>query len=72
MCSSDLIYAGTRGYLDKIDVGAVGRFERDLVAFLRAKKGDLLASIGSKKDISKDGIEDNIKSALDEFSGTFA
>ncbi|MGD9979198.1 MAG: F0F1 ATP synthase subunit alpha [Hyphomonadaceae bacterium] len=67
-----LIYAGTRGYLDKIDVANVGRFERELVAWLRTKKADLLKAIVDKKDIGKDGIEDKIKASLDEFSATFA
>ncbi len=67
-----LIYAGTRGYLDKIEVADVVRFERELVEWLRAKKADLLKSIIDKKDISKDGIEDKIKAALTEFSATFA
>jgi F-type H+-transporting ATPase subunit alpha len=67
-----LIYAGTRGYLDKVDVNAVGRYESELTAWLRAKKGDLLTSIKSKKDIKADGIEDKIKAALDEFTSSFA
>jgi F-type H+/Na+-transporting ATPase subunit alpha len=67
-----LIYAGTRGYLDKIAVDQVGRFERELTTWLRAKKADLLTSIIDKKDIGKDGIEDKIKAALDEFTASFA
>jgi F-type H+/Na+-transporting ATPase subunit alpha len=67
-----LIYAGTRGYLDKVAVNDVGRFERELVSFLRSKKSDLLKAIVDKKDIGKDGIEDKIKATLDEFSKTFA
>jgi F-type H+-transporting ATPase subunit alpha len=67
-----LIYAGTRGFLDKVDVAHVGRFERELIAWLRAKKADLLKAIVDKKDIGKDGIEDKIKAALTEFSSTFA
>jgi F-type H+-transporting ATPase subunit alpha len=67
-----LIYAGTRGYLDKIDVANVGRYERELVLWLRAKKADLLKAIVDKKDIGKDGIEDKMKAALEEFTATFA
>jgi F-type H+-transporting ATPase subunit alpha len=67
-----LIYAGTRGYLDKVDVANVGRYERELVAWLRAKKADLLKAIVDKKDIGKDGIEDKMKAALQEFTSTFA
>jgi len=67
-----LIYAGTRGYLDKVAVADIGRYESELTSWLRAKKADLLSSIKGKKDISKDGIEANIKAALDEFGATFA
>ncbi len=67
-----LIYAGTRGYLDKIDVNSVQNFERELTAWLRAKKSDLLASIRAKQDIKTDGIEEKIRAALDEFLKTFA
>ncbi|MCX7356562.1 MAG: F0F1 ATP synthase subunit alpha [Alphaproteobacteria bacterium] len=67
-----LIYAGTRGYLDKIDVANIGRYERELTAWMRAKKADLLKAIVDKKDIGKDGIEDKIKGALEEFTATFA
>jgi F-type H+-transporting ATPase subunit alpha len=66
-----LIYAGTRGYLDKIGVADVGRYEKELTAWLRAKKADLLKSIITKKDIKADGIEDKIKAALDEFTAAF-
>ena len=48
------------------------RYEKELVAWLRAKKADILKSIREKKDISKDGIEDKLKAALDEFGATFA
>jgi len=67
-----LIFAGTRGYLDKVPVNTVRRFEAELVSWLRAKKGDLLTAIRTKKDIKAEGIEDKIKTALDEFSATFA
>ena len=68
-----LIYAGTRGYLDKIDVSAVGRYEKELVAWMRAKKSDVLSEIRSKKELDKAGvIEGKIKAALEEFGASFA
>jgi F-type H+/Na+-transporting ATPase subunit alpha len=67
-----LIYAGTRGYLDKVPVNQIRRFEADLVEWLRAKKADLLTAIRDKKDIKADNIEDRIKASLDEFSASFA
>ncbi|HYD72483.1 MAG TPA: F0F1 ATP synthase subunit alpha, partial [Candidatus Binatia bacterium] len=45
-----LIYAGTRGYLDKVPVDGVQRYEKELVAWLRAKKADILSAIREKKD----------------------
>ncbi|HPN06883.1 MAG TPA: F0F1 ATP synthase subunit alpha [Hyphomonadaceae bacterium] len=72
-----VIYAGTRGYLDKVPVDAVVRFEAELLRHIRAEKQALLADIRDLKDISKNGkdggkIEDGIKATLDAFSKTFA
>ncbi|RYY98573.1 MAG: F0F1 ATP synthase subunit alpha, partial [Alphaproteobacteria bacterium] len=72
-----VIYAGTRGYLDKIPTDAVVRFEAELLRHIRAEKQALLTDIRDVKDISKNGkdgakIEDGIKATLDAFSKTFA
>src|SRR5262249_49998836 len=68
-----VIYAGTRGYLDKIGVNDVGRYESELRAWLKSKKAALLADIVTKKELDKAGVvEGKIKAALDEFGATFA
>jgi len=72
-----VIYAGTRGYLDKIPTDAVVRYEAELLRHIRADKQALLADVRDQKDISKNGkdggkIEDAIKATLDSFSKTFA
>ena len=67
-----LIYAGTRGFVDKVGVESIRRYEAELVTFLRSKHADLLEAIRTKKDISKDGIEDKIKAALNSFGASFA
>ncbi|MGH6949513.1 MAG: F0F1 ATP synthase subunit alpha, partial [Vitreimonas sp.] len=68
-----VIYAGTRGYLDKVAVDQVQRYEAELRAWLRAKKPELLAEIVSKKELDKAGaVEGKIKAALDEFTAAFA
>ncbi len=72
-----VIYAGTRGYLDKIPTDAVVRYEAELLRHIRADKQALLADIRDQKDISKNGkdggkIEDAIKATLEAFSKTFA
>jgi F-type H+/Na+-transporting ATPase subunit alpha len=65
------IYAGVRGYLDKVAVSDIGRFEAELLRSLRAKNADLLAEIRSAKQITPD-TESRLKAALDAFAGTFA
>ncbi len=72
-----VIYAGTRGYLDKIPTDAVVRYEAELLRHIRADKQALLADVRDQKDISKNGkdggkIEDAIKATLESFSKTFA
>jgi F-type H+-transporting ATPase subunit alpha len=66
-----VIYAGTRGYLDKIPTSAVGRFEREFLARLHSKHSALLTGIRTKKALD-DKLEGDLKAALDSFSETFA
>jgi F-type H+-transporting ATPase subunit alpha len=67
-----LIYAGTNGYLDKIDVSEVGRFEAGLINNLRGKNSDLLEYITKEDPKIKGDAADKISSVLDEFSADFA
>ena len=66
-----VIYAGTKGYLDKIDVKEVTKFEKELVSFLQSSGKALIEEI-TKNDQKIDGqIEDKIKSTLDQFSKSY-
>ncbi|WP_300059636.1 F0F1 ATP synthase subunit alpha [uncultured Roseobacter sp.] len=67
-----VIFAGTNGYLDKIDVSEVGRFEAGMLAHLRSKHHDLLDDITNNDRKVKDDLADAIKAALDEFAADFA
>ena len=67
-----VIYAGTKGYLDKIDVSEVGRWEAGLLAHLRSKHDDLLKDITNNDRKVKDELEDKIKAALDSYAADFA
>ncbi|MHC0053733.1 F0F1 ATP synthase subunit alpha [Actibacterium sp. D379-3] len=67
-----VIYAGTKGYLDKVAVKDVGRFEAGLLAHLRQKNADLLADITNNDRKVKGELEDKIKAALDDFANDFA
>src|ERR1700754_2088075 len=65
-----VIYAGTRGYLDKIPTSAVGRFEREFLARLHSKHQGLLDKIRVEKDLKN--VEDDLKTVLGGFAETFA
>ena len=67
-----LIFAGTNGYLDKIDVSEVGRFEAGLLTSLRGKHSDLLDYITKDDPKIKGEAADKISFVLDEFSADFA
>ncbi|MCD9149572.1 F0F1 ATP synthase subunit alpha [Pseudophaeobacter flagellatus] len=67
-----VIFAGTQGYLDKIDVKSVGRYEEGMLAHLRSKHADLLEWISTEDPKIKGDAADKIKAALDEFAADFA
>ncbi|MEX0279357.1 MAG: F0F1 ATP synthase subunit alpha, partial [Ruegeria sp.] len=67
-----VIFAGTNGYLDKIDVSDVGRYEAGLLAHLRGKHADLLQWITDEDPKVKGEASDKIKAAIDEYAATFA
>ena len=65
------VYAGTRGYIDGIAVGDVGRFEKELLARIHANHASLLEGIRTKKDLTAD-LEAELKDILAAFVKTFA
>lgn len=67
-----LIFAGTNGYLDSVEVNQVGRFEAGLLAHLRGKHSDLLDYITNEDPKIKGEAETKIRTALDEFAADFA
>ena len=66
-----VIYAGTNGYLDAMPVSKVREFENGLLLFLRSKHADILDTIRTSKELSKDTTEKLVK-AIDAFAKTFA
>ena len=67
-----VIYAGTNGYLDNVDVKEVGRFEAEMLKHLRANNADLLADITENDRKVKGELADKVKAALDAFAKDFA
>ena len=64
------IYAGVRGYLDRIPVEAVTRFEQGLLALIRSQHGGVLKEIREKREITKE-IDEKLKSIMDTYAKTF-
>ncbi|PRY92415.1 F0F1 ATP synthase subunit alpha [Donghicola tyrosinivorans] len=67
-----VIFAGTQGYLDKVAVKDVGRYEAGLLKFLRTQKKDLLDWITNEDPKIKGDAADKIKAVLDEYAKNFA
>jgi F-type H+-transporting ATPase subunit alpha len=65
-----VVYAANNGYVDAYPVGAVRRFETELLSFMESKHGQLLGDLKVKKAIDAE-LEGRIKSALEEFKGQF-
>ena len=65
------IFAGTKGFLDKLAIKDVNRYEREMLAALREKGADILTAIRTEKAISKDN-EAKLLAFLEAFGKTFA
>jgi len=66
-----VIFAGTRGYLDRVDVANVGRFETGMLAEMRARHPEILEAIRNEREISA-ATEKALTEFLDAFARTFA
>jgi F-type H+-transporting ATPase subunit alpha len=67
-----VIYAGTNGYLDKLPVSAVGKFERGLLQHLRTARKDVLGELRDNDNKVAGALEEKIKGAIDEFAKSFS
>jgi len=65
------IYAGVKGYLDRIEVRDIARFEKGLLAELKAKHAEILTAIATEKQITAQ-TEEKLRAAIDAFAKTFA
>ncbi len=64
------IYAGTKGYLDKLPVGKVTEFERRMLGDLKARHPDVLSSIRDTREMKPD-VEKALVGFLDGFAKNF-
>ncbi|MGB8181398.1 MAG: F0F1 ATP synthase subunit alpha [Stellaceae bacterium] len=65
------IFAGTRGYLDKVEIADVTRFEAQMLGELRTKAPKILMSIREKRELNPD-TEKELVAFLDGFTKAFA
>nr|MBA3446447.1 F0F1 ATP synthase subunit alpha [Pseudaminobacter sp.] len=66
-----VIFAGVNGYLDKLAVNQVGKFEQGLLAHMRSDGKDVLDAIRKEKALS-DELRAQLKSHIDAFAKNFA
>src|SRR5205807_1400512 len=46
------IFAGTRGYLDKVEVANIGRFEQSMLSEIKARKPEILKAVREQRELS--------------------
>jgi F-type H+-transporting ATPase subunit alpha len=65
-----IIFAGTRGYLDKYPVSSLKDYEQQLLSFMQSTYLATMQEIDEKKVISSE-LEEKLKEALKEFDKVF-
>src|SRR5579859_5382077 len=65
-----IIYAGTRGYVDGIEVSRLGAYEKGLHDFIEKKYPKIFETLRTKKALD-DETEKQLKTALEEFGTAF-
>ncbi|MBM3545665.1 MAG: F0F1 ATP synthase subunit alpha [Alphaproteobacteria bacterium] len=65
------IFAGVRGYLDRVPTGDVVRFEQGLLAQVRTSGAEILSSIRDKREITPE-TEEKLKTLVEAYAKSFA
>jgi F-type H+/Na+-transporting ATPase subunit alpha len=66
-----IIFAGNEGYLDKLEVSQVKKFETEFYVFVEARHRDLLDEIRTRREITDD-LRKRLIDTLTSFAQTFA
>ena len=66
-----VIFAGTRGHLDKIPAKEVQTWEKQFLTFIHHQKPEIWEELDQKKDLSDD-LTKKIESAIKEFQSQYA
>ncbi len=76
-----VLYAGTNGFVDDYPVSALGRYEAEMMSFIKSRHPEILETLrttGKMDDVKVDGkkqmgeLEKNLRAALTAFAKTFS
>ncbi|MGM0682442.1 MAG: F0F1 ATP synthase subunit alpha [Thermodesulfobacteriota bacterium] len=65
-----IIYAGTKGYLDKYDTDVLARYEEGLYNFIESNYAEFFSGIADKKELTEE-LEALLQKALDAYDAEF-
>jgi F-type H+-transporting ATPase subunit alpha len=65
-----ILYAGTKGYLDNVDISQINKYEQELSQYLETNNQSILNSIVETGKLDEQN-ETELKKALESFSNTF-
>jgi F-type H+/Na+-transporting ATPase subunit alpha len=65
-----IIYAGTKGHLDTLDISKLAEYERQLISFIDSKHPQIFESLRTKKALDEE-TETTLKKALKDFGTAF-
>jgi F-type H+-transporting ATPase subunit alpha len=65
-----ILFAGTRGFLDKLPVDSLGRYEEGLYSFIQDRHPQVFSTLIEKEAID-DALEEQMKKALTEYGKEF-
>jgi F-type H+-transporting ATPase subunit alpha len=66
-----VIYAGTRGHLDKVPVNEVAAWEKGFLEFIQNQKSEVRDELAAKKDLTDDLVK-KIGASIAEFKAQYA
>jgi F-type H+/Na+-transporting ATPase subunit alpha len=66
-----IVFAGGNGFVDKLPLTSLGRYEKELYAFMDAEHKAILDDLVTRK-VLDDDIKKRLMAALEEFGKTFA
>jgi F-type H+-transporting ATPase subunit alpha len=66
-----IIYAGTKGYLDKISIRQVAAWEEQFLRFMREQRPEARRALAEARTLKKGEVEQKLKAAIEEFARQF-